>query len=294
MLALSVATTACGPKNGPAETTKERRVDADAAHLIAVLVNPDTDYPTRVACERALCQLPARDVLPRIAEQPLASMPRREGGPIFNGGGSAEADRGGPWAWQVFYALRRIRDHHMHTASSQQLRSALAGSADPDLVEIEVFFARSGGAEPLPTFEPAALRVVRDARRAETERLHAAQALLELDRAKHYATVVDLALGLADPTAALDLLARVPEGVAPDARILRAAFSRLQALAAANPNTPPPAYFLAVRLEDLVGAKFRPDISARYQGPSGLEGAYFADTVKAALEWWRAHQHGAP
>ncbi|NOU35143.1 MAG: hypothetical protein HOO96_45205 [Polyangiaceae bacterium] len=119
-LALSV-TMACGPKNGPAETPKEQPMGADAAHLVAVLVNPDTDYPTRVACERALYKLPARDVLPRIAEQPLAVMPK---GPIFNGGGSAEADRGGPWEWQVFYALNRVRDHHMHTASSQS-------SADP-------------------------------------------------------------------------------------------------------------------------------------------------------------------
>ncbi len=282
---------ACGPKNGAAEPTKENAAALDAAHLIAVLVNAETDYPTRVACERALCQLPARDVLPRVAEQPLAAMPT---GPIFNGGGSAEADRGGPWAWQVFYALHRIRHHHLHTASPQQLRSALAGSADPDLVEIEVFLGHTGGGEPLPSFEPAALRVLRDDRRTETERLHAAEALLDLDRPKHYATVVDVAVGLADPAAALDLLARAPEGVTPDPRILRAAFARLQALAAATPNNPHKAYFVAVKLEDLVRAKFRPDISDRYQGPAGLLDAYFADTVKAALGWWRVHEHAAP
>lgn len=109
VLALSFATAACGSKSGPAEAPPS----TDAVHLISILVNPASDFAARAAAERALRALPAPEVVPRIDAQPLATMPT---GPIFNSGGSAEADEGGPWEWQVYYALHRVRYHHVHDA----------------------------------------------------------------------------------------------------------------------------------------------------------------------------------
>lgn len=112
-LALSISAVGCASKSGPVEAPRETHAETDAAHLVAVLVSPQSDFAARVAAERALRALPANRVVPRIDEQPLATMPT---GPIFNSGGSAEADEGGPWEWQVYYALHRVRYHHVHNA----------------------------------------------------------------------------------------------------------------------------------------------------------------------------------
>lgn len=295
-----VASSACGGPSGARGAAKGDALDGDAcarldaSGVVSLLTHPDSDLPTRVRCEARLRALPARDVLQRISREPLSAMPE---GPVFNSGGTAESDAGGPLAWQVHYALQRVRHHHLRHASSSELREALMAEAatgkgaDPDLVDLEIFFTHRG--PPDPAMGAVGLRVMGDGARPEQQRRKAAQALLELDRGRYYLQVVDFAASLPRAGDLLDLLSRRPEHVkGPDARILRKEFAHLEVLAAANPASPHEAYFLAASLEDYVGEGFRPGNPEPYRHATGLTDAYFFDTVKNALAWWRTHEDG--
>jgi hypothetical protein len=222
-------------------------------------------------------------------------------GPIFNSAGSAEGDSGGPREWQVHYALQRVRDHHMHHASASELHDALTAqaapgaAADPDMVDLEIFFAHRGPQAPamaaMAAMATVGLRVMGDGSRPEQQRRQGAQALLELDRDKYYLQVVDFAATLPRAGQLLGLLARRPAHVkGPDARIMRNELTHLEALSAANPKSPHEAYFLATAIGDYAGERFTPAHPERYQGSSGLTDAYFFETVQNALSWWRAHK----
>lgn len=80
--------------------------------------------------------------------------------------------------------------------------------------------------------------------------------------------------------------------ITPDPRVVVWAFRKLEADAAANPDSVHSAYFTARRIEGIAGQSFAPNPQdPRWKGEhGGLKDEFFARTVETALTWWQAHR----
>lgn len=267
---------------------------ADANHAMCTMVQPDIDWKLRAACETRLLALPAGEVLPLVAKQPLREMGFDVA--IWNGAGSAEGDQRAPWRWQVHYALSRVWEHHVAKTPPAQLRQILAAGADGQKDEAMariLIFRKRHAAD--PELFAVALAVMRDAKRSLAHRSEAAQALLELDRPDAYSAVCDFALARSSlETMQNSLVAAsiraIRVGAKPDRRLVRRLFEQIEAATKAAPDDPNAGYFDALAAGDLVGQKFAPDPKP-YDGGARRKDAFFADTVQRALAWWRAHRN---
>ena len=204
--------------------------------------------------------------MPLVASHELREMPGSRTGRvmIWNGTGSAEEERDGPLPWRVHYSLRRVWDHHLKTASIEDLRRILVttsnGKMDDDIALIDLYrhhrryTVQGEPSDPRDVvFGAAAERVMRDDKRSLEDRCAGASVLWPLGRQRD---TVEVLLGMPSSREVIGLL--VGTGTS-EPRAVPKAFEFLEEVIRRKPGSLYERFLAA----DLVGRVLEPALSGK-------------------------------
>jgi hypothetical protein len=259
--------------------------------LVSVMTDPAAAWQARCDTEDALKARPSQPVLQALLPHAGLGMPP---GAIWNSGGR-EFDQWAPVKWQIFYAVARSWSHHV-----SRLPKADAGRI---LVLLLEKAGSAGGRRQIlndlaihwtPEAEPPVAALFNDAQQPFPVRRGAGFCLMLHEGKKYHERLLDLARDAdVEPRKQwFDLLSdpRHKRNAGYDPRVAVLGFELIEAELRKSPDYIHGAYFLAVKTADYVGVEFAPNQGdPKYKGDRGMKEAFFADTVKNALAWWKAN-----
>ncbi|BCM94319.1 hypothetical protein IAD21_06226 [Abditibacteriota bacterium] len=290
---------------------------ASVAALVTTLTTPERTWEERFQAEKQLSKMPPVPVMVALVPEIAKGMPTEDGiVGIWNGAGSAELDKKSlPPRWQVFYAVSRVWSAQDMRLSRQKGERATVGKTlvaylpeARNQVRLLNELGNNGseGNWVNEAGKPVSALFL-DATADPSVRLAALQCLLRHTGEKYYPQAKEVVQAWPEqPWQQLNLKEllmkallqadlrnrKAKKRTVADADFLRLGFSLLPALENLKDGG---GYFLAVSLEDSVSQDFEPDPkNPKYQGQYGLTDAFFADTTKNALAWWKKNRKALP